>query len=87
MDTEELRAAVTEIDASLKAIIPEAWCMAIFTERGHIQISLNRRAHWPISTYDIPANAEDWKERLATGIAIMREAVIEVAAKRERGEL
>ncbi len=87
MDIEELRAAVTEIDASLKAIIPEAWCMAVFTERGHIQLSLNRRQHWPIATFDIPATAEDWNERLETGIATMREAVIEVAAKRERGEL
>lgn len=87
MELAELRTAIIEIDATLKKIIPEAWCMMVLTERGHFQFSLNRRQHWPISTFDVPSNAEDWKDRLATAIATMREAVAEVAAKRERGEL
>ena len=83
----ELRTAIIEIDAALKAIIPEAWAMMVVTESGHIQFSLNRRQHWPIATFDISANADDWEARLSAGIATMREAVTEVAAKRERGEL
>ena len=83
----ELRTAIIEIDAALKRIIPEAWAMMVLTEKGHIQFSLNQRQHWPISTFDIPANAEDWQQRLADGVATMREAIAEVAAKRERGEL
>ena len=87
MHIAKLRAAVSEIDAALKKIIPGAWCMAVFTERGHVQFSLNRRQHWPISTFDVPGNAEDWEARIESGLATMREAIVEVAAKRERGEL
>jgi hypothetical protein len=87
MEIAAIRAAIIEINADLKRIIPEAWAMMMLTEGGHIQFSINRRQHWPIATFDIPANAEDWEARTDTGLATMREAVAEVAAKRERGEL
>ena len=87
MDLAQLRAAVVEIDKALKTVIPDAWAMMVLTEGGHIQFSLNRRQRWPILTFDIPANAEDWRERVSAGVEMMRQAIDEVRAKRERGEL
>ncbi len=87
MTLQELRNAVVEIDAAIKAMWPEAWAMMVLSERGHIQFSLNRRMHWPLTTFDIPHNAPDWGAQTDKGLATMREALVEIAAKRERGEL
>ncbi|MCA3247058.1 MAG: hypothetical protein ING29_11355 [Azospirillum sp.] len=87
MNLAELRASIVEIDKALKSVIPDAWAMMVLSEGGHIQFSLNRRQHWPISTFDVPANAEDWQERVDEGVATMSAAIAEVRRKRERGEL
>lgn len=86
MTLEEARAIVVGIDAEVKKLWPDAWAMFVVTVAGHIQLSICRPKHWPYFTFDIPADEPQWLAKFHEGAHEMQKALVELRARKERGE-
>lgn len=83
MELAEARTAIVELDDVIKRVWPDAWAMLVCTERGHLQLSLNRPGRWGLFTFDIPFDDPDWLSKFQQGLEAMREAIPALRAQKE----